>query len=76
VVAPGADGVSALVIHSTGLAVPPMDGNSDEVKSIRSVLARSIAEDLTAQFVAALQKEYGVKINRRLWAQITGQDAQ
>jgi len=76
VVAPGTDGVSALVIHSTGLAVPPMDANSDEVKSIRRVLTQSIAEDLTAQFVAALQKEYGVKINRRLWAQITGQDTQ
>ncbi len=76
VVAPGGDGASALVIHATGLAVPPMDANADEVKSIRQVLAQSIAEDMTAQFIAALQKEYGVKVNRRLWAQITGQDAQ
>ncbi len=75
-VAPAADGVSALVIKSIPLAMPEMDAKSNEVKSIRKVLAQSVGEDLTAQYMAALQKEFGVKINKRLWNQVTGGDNQ
>ena len=75
-VAPAADGVSALVIKSIPLATPEMDPKSTEVRSIRKVLAQSVGEDLTSQYLAALQKEFGVKINKRLWEQITGGDAQ
>jgi peptidyl-prolyl cis-trans isomerase D len=72
VVAPAADGVSALVIRITPLALPPMDSRPDEVKAIRQVLAQSLAEDTQGEFLAALQKEFGVKINRMQWARITG----
>ncbi len=72
VVAPAADGESALVIRITPLAEPPMEANADEVKAIRQVLARSLAEDVQSGFLAALQKEFGVKINKVQWARITG----
>ncbi len=74
-VAPASDGVSALLVHSTGHALPPLESAPDEVKSIRAVLAQSIARDVSDQYLAALQKEYGVKINRQAWARLTGGDA-
>ena len=76
IVAPAADGVSWLVVKSTPLATPPMDANADQVRSIRQVLAQSLAEDMQAQFLAALQKEFGMHINQARWAQITGQPLQ
>ncbi len=76
VVAPAADGESALVIKVTPLAEPPMEANADEVKAIRQVLAQSLAEDVQGEFLAALQKEFGVKINKAQWARITGTPVQ
>ena len=66
------DGDTALVIKSIPLAPPQMDEKSTEVRAIRQVLAQSISSDMTAQYLAALQKEFGVKINKAVWARITG----
>ncbi len=75
-VARGSDGVSALVMKSSPVPTPPLDEKSAEARSIRQVLAQSGGEDISALFLAALQKEFGVKINRRLWARITGENTQ
>ncbi len=74
ITAPAADGASALVIRATPLATPPLDEKGNDAKAIRQVLSQSLAEDNTTQFIAALQKEYGVKINTRLWKQLMGQE--
>ncbi len=71
--APGSDGSSALVIRATPLALPPLDPRSNEAKAIAKVLSSSLTEDTQGEFIAALQKLFGVKLNRNQWARIMGQ---
>ena len=74
--APGADGTSALVIRAIPLAVPPLDSKSNEAKAITSVLSSSLIEDTQGEFIAALQKLFGIKVNQNQWARIMGTQAQ
>ena len=74
--APGADGASALVIRAIPLAVPPLDPKSNEAKAITSVLSSSLIEDTQGEFIAALQKLFGMHLNNEQWARIMGTQPQ
>ncbi len=71
-VAVSPDGRKAWLMKVKPRPTPPLGAKSDETKALRIVLARALAADTGAQFIAALQQAYDVKINMKLWQQATG----
>jgi len=72
VVAIAPDGRKAWLMKVKPRPTPPLNARSDEAKALRIVLSRGLATDTGAQFIAALQQAYDVKINMKLWQQATG----
>ncbi len=66
------DGRKAWLMRVSERPLAQLDENSDEAKALKTVLAQGIAQDTSAQFVAALQQALDVKINMRLWRQASG----
>ena len=66
------DGRKAWLMKVKARPTPKLKADSEEAKALRLVLGRSIAADLGAQFIAALQQAYDVKINMKLWRQASG----
>ncbi len=71
-VAIGPDGRTAWLIRISERPLEKLDPNSTEARAINQVLAQGLAADMGAQFVAALQEAYDVKINQRIWRQLNG----
>lgn len=61
IVAPADD--AFLVVKSIPLSTPELDPNSTEAKAIAKVLAEGLARDVETAYIAALQQEFGVKVN-------------
>ncbi|HEY6258288.1 MAG TPA: SurA N-terminal domain-containing protein [Xanthobacteraceae bacterium] len=60
-----------IVFHLTDIVVPKTDMNSDEVKTMAQALTRSLSQDLFSQYVAKVESEIGVTINRNAVSQVT-----
>ena len=54
----------------TDIVVPKTDMNSDEVKTIAQNLNRSLSEDVFSQYIAKVESEIGVTINRNAVSQV------
>jgi peptidyl-prolyl cis-trans isomerase D len=70
-----ADGASAterVVFRVTEINVPKLDTESAEVKQIDESLRRALAEELTAQYIAKIEKDVGVTINQSALNQVVG----
>ncbi|HHN67150.1 MAG TPA: hypothetical protein ENK15_03820 [Thermopetrobacter sp.] len=61
VVAPAGD--AFVVVKSNPLSTPELDPKSTEAKAIARVLAGGLARDVETAYIAALQQEFGVKVN-------------
>ncbi|NJO53589.1 MAG: peptidylprolyl isomerase, partial [Bacteroidales bacterium] len=68
---PGEDAVSRLVIRVVEARVPDAAKTADRVQTD---LRRAIEDDLLAQYVAQLESELGVTVNRKALDQIVGRD--
>jgi peptidyl-prolyl cis-trans isomerase D len=53
-----------IVFRVTDIVVPQTDVNSDQAKTLAQNLSRSLSEDLFGQYVAKVESEIGVTINR------------
>jgi peptidyl-prolyl cis-trans isomerase D len=58
------------VFRVTDIVVPKTDMNSDEVKTIAQNLNRSLSEDVFSQYIAKVESEIGVTINRNAVSQV------
>jgi peptidyl-prolyl cis-trans isomerase D len=52
--------------------VPPVDAASDEVKKMKDLLQRGLADEQVAQYVRRIESEIGTTINQAAFAQVTG----
>jgi peptidyl-prolyl cis-trans isomerase D len=59
-----------VVFRVTDIAVPKTDMNSDAVKTIAQALNRSLSEDIFSQYIAQVESEIGVTINRNAVSQV------
>ncbi len=59
-----------IVFRVTDIVVPKTDMNSDEVKTISQNLNRSLADDVFGQYIAKVENEIGVTINRNAVSQV------
>jgi peptidyl-prolyl cis-trans isomerase D len=59
-----------VVFRVTDIAVPKTDMNSDAVKTIAQALNRSLSEDIFSQYIARVESEIGVTINRNAVSQV------
>ena len=66
------DGRKAWLMRAIERPLAKLDPGSDEAKALDKVLSQGIAQDTGAQFIAALQQAYDVKINMKLWQQASG----
>ena len=53
----------------TDVTTPPLDANSPEAKHLDEVVGRQIADDVFAEYVAALEDEIGTNVNQAALAQ-------
>ncbi len=71
-VADGDAATDRIVFRVTDIVVPPFDAASPEAKRVVDVLARSLTEELVAQYMTRLQSDIGVTINQNALNQATG----
>jgi len=50
--------------------VPQMDANSNQTKTMAETLNRSLSQDLFGQYIAKVESEIGVTINRNAVNQV------
>ncbi len=67
-----ADGKSARIIASSPVLGQAYDPASTEADAIREVLRTNLANDLYAEYVAALQEDIGVTIDDAAWSRLRG----
>jgi len=70
--AQGAEPTQRVVLRVTGITVPAFDAQAPEAKRLIDNLGNGYADDLIAQYVAQLQIDFGVKINRTALNQAIG----
>jgi peptidyl-prolyl cis-trans isomerase D len=59
-----------VVFRVTDIVLPKTDMNSDEAKTISQNLNRSLTDDVFSQYIAQVESEIGVTINRNAVAQV------
>jgi peptidyl-prolyl cis-trans isomerase D len=59
-----------VVFRVTDIILPKTDMNSDEAKTISQNLNRSLSDDVFSQYIAQVESEIGVTINRNAVAQV------
>jgi peptidyl-prolyl cis-trans isomerase D len=59
-----------VVFRVSEIVMPKTDMNSDEVKTIAQALNRSLSEDIFSQYIAKVESEIGVTINRNAVSQV------
>jgi peptidyl-prolyl cis-trans isomerase D len=59
-----------VVFRVTDIVVPKTDLNSDEAKTIAQNLNRSLSDDVFSQYIARVESEIGVTINRNAVSQV------
>ncbi len=68
----GTGGSEWIVFRVTDVTVPPVDAASDEVKKMKDLLQRGLADEQVAQYVRRIESEIGTTINQAAFAQVTG----
>ena len=68
--AAGEEGGDQIVFRVTDIVVPQMDANSDQTKTMAETLNRSLSQDLFGQYIAKVESEIGVTINRNAVNQV------
>ncbi len=66
------DGRKAWLMRASERPLKKLDPASAEAQAIDKALSGGIAQDTAAEFIAALQQAYDVKINMKLWQQASG----
>jgi peptidyl-prolyl cis-trans isomerase D len=74
--APRGDGKSAVIMQALPVTSPPFDPRSKDSENIRKVLDQTIANDVFASYVAAVQRSLGVSVNDAVWQQLSGTSGQ
>ena len=69
------DGQSRIVFKILDSITPPMEADSDVMKSLGEQLRSALTEDLITQYLAALQTQTGVRINEAAVRAVVGGDA-
>ena len=59
-----------IVFRVTDIVVPQMDANSNQTKTMAETLNRSLSQDLFGQYIAKVESEIGVTINRNAVNQV------
>jgi peptidyl-prolyl cis-trans isomerase D len=59
-----------VIFRVTDIVLPKTDMNSDEAKTISQNLNRSLSDDVFSQYIAQVESEIGVTINRNAVAQV------
>jgi peptidyl-prolyl cis-trans isomerase D len=67
----GKDGVERVVYRVTDISTPAFDANSADAKAIGTNLRNAFADELLAQYVARVETDLGMTINRTALAQAT-----
>jgi peptidyl-prolyl cis-trans isomerase D len=67
----GKDGVERVVYRVTDISTPAFDANSADAKTISNNLRNAFADELLAQYVARVEGDLGMTINRAALAQAT-----
>jgi peptidyl-prolyl cis-trans isomerase D len=65
------DGESAKVMRSSPVLGQPFDSNSEDVTRLAGAVEAGLNEDLTQQYVSALQSNLEVELNEDLWQRIS-----
>jgi peptidyl-prolyl cis-trans isomerase D len=65
------DGESAKVMRSSPVLGQPFDSNSEDVIRLAGAVEAGLNEDLTQQYVLALQSNLEVQLNEELWQRIS-----
>ncbi len=68
------EGQSRIVFKILDSVTPPMEADSDVMKSLGDQLRTALTEDLVTQYLAALQSHTGVRINEAAVRAIVGGD--
>ena len=68
--AAGEEGGDQIVFRVTDIVVPQMDANSNQTKTMAETLNRSLSQDLFGQYIAKVESEIGVTINRNAVNQV------
>ncbi len=61
-----------MVFRVTDVTVPQVDASSDEMKKLKDLLERGLADEQVAQYVRKIESEIGTTINQAAFAQATG----
>ena len=69
------DGQSRIVFKILDSVTPPMEADSDVMKSLGDQLRNALTEDLITQYLAALQSQTGVRINEAAVRAVVGGDS-
>lgn len=69
---PDAGGSAWIVFRVTGVNVPQVEANSDEMKKLKETLQRGLTDEQVAQYVTKIESEIGTTINQAAFAQVTG----
>jgi peptidyl-prolyl cis-trans isomerase D len=68
----GSGGSEWVVFRVTDVTVPQVDASSDEMKKMKDLLQRGLADEQVAQYVRKIESEIGTTINQAAFAQATG----
>jgi peptidyl-prolyl cis-trans isomerase D len=70
--AEGKQATDRYVFRVTGVTDPALDPASPEGKAIAASLTNSYADDITGEYIARLEQEFGVSLNQSLVDQVIG----
>jgi peptidyl-prolyl cis-trans isomerase D len=70
--AEGKQATDRYVFRVTAVTDPTLDPNSQEGKAIAASLTNSYADDITGEYIARLEQEFGVSLNQSLVDQVIG----
>jgi peptidyl-prolyl cis-trans isomerase D len=68
----GKDQTERYVFRVTEVVEPKLDRNSAEAKALTASLKESYSDDITAEYVARLESEFGVDVNQAAINQVIG----
>ena len=70
--AEGDTGTQQFVFRVTEVTIPAFDAKSAQAKALDTSLQNSYADDITGEYIARLENDYGVKINQAALNQVVG----
>ena len=74
--AEGDSGTQQFVFRVDVVTLPAFDAKSAQAKAMDTSLQNSYADDITGEYIARLENDYGVKINQDALNQVIGSSNQ